>query len=118
MYVDDRLISPEDGFVLRAAPGVADFDFGQTVLFHDENMLALFQPIVWPAEAAKEMQQLDLLVKDYVVPYLPAGTLVTIVIHSTCGDVHYVGLNGLALLDEDGNEIALAPEHVAAAPSR
>jgi hypothetical protein len=118
VYIDDRLVSPEHGFVLRLAPGIADFDFGQTIFFHDETVLALYRPIAWLATAAQDVRELGSLVDDYVVPYMPCGALVTIVIHSTCGDLHYVGLNGLALLDEDGVEIPLAASSIAAAPSR
>ena len=34
---DDRLISPERGFLIRKAPGADLFDFGQTIFFDEDK---------------------------------------------------------------------------------
>lgn len=58
------------------------------------------------------------MVPDYVLPWLPAGMLISIVIYSTCGDLHYVGLNGLELLDIHGRPLELSSDQVFAVPDR
>lgn len=51
-------------------------------------------------------------VQQYETPRLPCGSLITFLLRSTQGDVHYIGLNGLQLLDESGEEIPLSAAQV------
>jgi hypothetical protein len=53
---------------------------------------------------------------DYVLPRLPLGQRLELRLLCTWGDRHYVGLNGVALFDEDGAQIALAADAVSAEP--
>jgi hypothetical protein len=56
------------------------------------------------------------IAQQYDPPLLPRGSLVTFVLHSTQGDPHYIGLNGLELLDEFGSVICISRDMVHATP--
>lgn len=56
--------------------------------------------------------------QQYETPVNPTGCMVKIVIRSTHGDPHYVGLNGIALFDSSGDQIAISPDQLQATPSR
>jgi hypothetical protein len=56
--------------------------------------------------------------QQYETPVNPTGCMVKIVIRSTHGDPHYVGLNGIALFDSAGEQIAISPDQLQATPSR
>lgn len=73
-----------------------------------------------PGSAEMELRVDDWLAKQqYETPLLPTGSLVRIVLRSTHGDSHYIGLNGLELLDEHGRSISIdATLGLQAAPVR
>jgi Domain of unknown function (DUF4457) len=48
----------------------------------------------------------------------PTGNMVKLVLLSTHGDTFYIGLNGLAIYDSDGNKININPEQLQGTPSR
>lgn len=43
--------------------------------------------------------------QDYETPFLPAGQLIKMVIHSSWGDPYYVGLDGFDILDVHGQVV-------------
>ncbi len=55
--------------------------------------------------------------QDYAAAVHPCGRCFKIALHSTWGDPHYVGLNGLELLDPRGQPILLGPHQLTAHPS-
>lgn len=73
-----------------------------------------------PGSGGLERRVDDWLAKQqYETPLLPTGSLVRLVLRSTHGDSHYVGLNGLELLDEHGRSIPIdASLGLQAAPVR
>jgi hypothetical protein len=54
--------------------------------------------------------------QDYVTPIHPAGRVLRLVLSSTWGDPHYIGLNGIELLDPSGQPIFLNPPQISADP--
>ena len=44
---------------------------------------------------------------DFIIPELPQGEKLTINIHSTWGDRHYVGLNGIEIFSKTGQPVAI-----------
>lgn len=57
--------------------------------------------------AILELESLDL---NYEAPSMPQGFVYQIIIFSTWGDSYYVGLNGIQIYDNDGNEIKLTTD--------
>lgn len=55
--------------------------------------------------------------QDYETAVHPLGSEVRLVLHSTWGDRHYIGLNGLQLLDPTGAPLALSVDRIDADPS-
>ena len=58
------------------------------------------------------------IIQQYETPVNPSGCMIKFVINSTHGDNHYVGLNGLAIFDADGEKISINPEQLQATPFR
>jgi protein JBTS26 len=56
--------------------------------------------------------------QQYVTPCHPNGCIIKIEINSTWGDQYYLGLNGLALFDENGEQIILDSHQLQALPLR
>lgn len=54
--------------------------------------------------------------QQYETPLLPSGCIFKFVLHSTWGDNHYIGLNGLELYNDVGELIPLSEETVEAVP--
>ncbi|KAL0225538.1 hypothetical protein RCL1_003450 [Eukaryota sp. TZLM3-RCL] len=98
------MIGPGDGFLLRKPPGDLSYDFGQILWFKKSEINHNFDPSITclskksPSNARfiKPISQL------YLTPHLPRGLILQLVIRSTHGDVHYVGLNGMEIITSNG----------------
>jgi protein JBTS26 len=140
--LDDADLSAPSGLVLRQAPGRCAYDFGQTIQLHPApaaaaaaipptskgptgKSSAVAAALNAAASARRNMvlsrpdtadrQVLYSAMPFYNVPYEPAGLLLSINILSTWGDLYYVGLNGIQLLDPDGR--TAFPTSINAIPS-
>ncbi len=92
--VDDKLVTPKRGVIVRKAPGNQNIDFGHIVRI----------PVTqgWePAEIAAYNRPAAPLhiVQEYQTPTLPTGFIFELVLYSTHGDINYIGLNGLEMYD-------------------
>lgn len=118
--VDGLLVSPKDcGFVLRKAPGIALFDFGQTVRFDTNTATssgtqAYVERIRYPFES--RAYKTPIVRQDYEPSLFPQGFLLKFVFWTTWGDPYYLGLNGFELYDFHGKKLQHAPQIIAAAP--
>jgi len=136
---DSRVVTGEHGVVVPKAPGVGVLDFGHTVRLPappsaaahvpgaaqlSDAALALAASTRDPAGtlaallAAWRGTSVSALVRqDFHTPLLPCGFLLKLVIWSSWGDPHYVGLAGLEVWDAGSGRVELGPEHVVAAPT-
>ena len=99
-------------YVLRRGPSSQSFDSVQTLDLskcHATDKEELLVEKCRSGNIAKEMRRLypvnKNLKQDYETPYLPAGQLMKLVIHSSWGDPYYVGLHSVDLIDVRGNII-------------
>ncbi|KAE8890821.1 hypothetical protein PF005_g21864 [Phytophthora fragariae] len=119
--LDGVVISPkETGFLLRKAPGVSDFDFGQLVRFSDDDrgtndkFPTYSERVRYPF--ATRAYKTPIIRQDYEAPLYPQGFLLKIICWTTWGDPYYLGLNGLELYDFAGARIIDKPSITTAAP--
>ena len=56
------------------------------------------------------------MLQDYMTHVHPAGRVVSLILVSTWGDPHYVGLNGVQLLKPNGEPIRVSPQQLVAEP--
>jgi hypothetical protein len=135
--LDGVALTSASGLVLRQAPGRCAYDFGQTIPLHPPtapqllaSAVAAQHPSVTgahpttssfmasvlpPRPTTAEEIALDAAMPFYNVPYEPSGLLLTINVLSTWGDLYYVGLNGIQVLDPTGN--TAFPTSINAIPS-
>ena len=45
---------------------------------------------------------------DFIIPELPSGSKMELNIHSTWGDRHYLGLNGIEIFSSTGEPVSVA----------
>lgn len=118
--VDGLLVSPkESGFVLRKAPGIPLFDFGQTIRFHTSTAKSSFaqsyiERIRYPFETWA--YKTPIVRQDYEPSLFPQGFQLKFVFWTTWGDPYYLGLNGLELYDFYGRKLRFRPHIIAAKP--
>jgi hypothetical protein len=62
-------------------------------------------------EKIKEFENID-----FSIPNMPIGKTLEFTIISTWGDKHYVGLAGIEVFDNEGNQVKINPEDVMADP--
>ncbi|CAF0857931.1 unnamed protein product [Didymodactylos carnosus] len=98
VQLNDKIISPRQGFLIRRAPGHCYFDFCQEIIF---------------AHAKTEYSQSkNSNTKQNDTKYF----IYEFHILSNHGDLYYVGLNGLEFYDENGEQIGLTENNIAAYP--
>ncbi|XP_070152139.1 katanin-interacting protein-like isoform X2 [Polyergus mexicanus] len=103
-----------EGFLLRRAPGSCHYDFVQEINFanNPSTQICLSDH---SADLVKSPEELS-LDSNYEAPSMPQGFVYQIIIFSTWGDSYYVGLNGIQIYDNYGNEVKLTADNIAAFP--
>eukprot|EP00873_Tetraselmis_striata_P042062 jgi/Tetstr1/462326/TSEL_007333.t2 len=142
LLLDGKPISPPGGHLLCKAPGVGSFDFGQTLRLHPSLagaapplaagqgtlaagleasawIHAMPDPVraqqVWTA-ARKARNHSAVLRQDFDTPLLPCGFVLKLLLLSSWGDQHYLGLTGVELVDAVRGPIQVMPQQVSASP--
>ncbi|XP_019902350.3 protein KIAA0556 isoform X2 [Esox lucius] len=120
--LDDTVISPADGFLIRKGPGNCHFDFAQEILFIDflqthnagldtkrteENSVDTLQ------SGSTRQEQASM---DYEAPVMPCGFIFQLQLLTTWGDPYYIGMNGLEFYDQNDQKIPLSDNNIAAFP--
>ncbi|KAL0984294.1 hypothetical protein UPYG_G00139570 [Umbra pygmaea] len=120
--LDDTLISPAEGFLIRKGPGNCHFDFAQEILFVD----FLHTPTTGLNSKGTQEDSVDKLKPgsrrqeqasmDYEAPIMPCGFIFQLQLLTTWGDPYYIGLNGLEFYDQNDEKIPLSDNNIAAFP--
>uniref|UniRef100_A0A8B9FNK9 KIAA0556 n=1 Tax=Amazona collaria TaxID=241587 RepID=A0A8B9FNK9_9PSIT len=112
VLLDGHSISPPEGFLIRKGPGNCHFDFAQEILFLDYLQPQLINK-VQRRTGSKRMEQASM---DYEAPLMPCGFIFQFQLLTSWGDPYYIGLNGLELFNEHGDQILLTENNIAAFP--
>uniref|UniRef100_A0A673Y8P3 Protein KIAA0556-like n=1 Tax=Salmo trutta TaxID=8032 RepID=A0A673Y8P3_SALTR len=105
--LDDTLISPAEGFLIRKGPGNCHFDFAQEILFID----FLQTPTTGLAPIMPLCTRLHVSSLTLDPPVIFQLQLLT-----TWGDPYYIGMNGLEFYDQNDKKIPLSDNNIAAFP--
>ncbi|NXD15006.1 K0556 protein, partial [Nothocercus nigrocapillus] len=110
--LDGHSISPPEGFLIRKGPGNCHFDFAQEILFVD-----YLQPqLITRAHRRTGSKRTERASMDYEAPLMPCGFVFQFQLLTSWGDPYYIGLNGLELFNEHGDQILLTENNIAAFP--
>lgn len=112
VLLDGHSISPPGGFLIRKGPGNCHFDFAQEILFLDHLQPQLINK-AQRRTGSKRMEQASM---DYEAPLMPCGFIFQFQLLTSWGDPYYIGLNGLELFNEHGDQILLTENNIAAFP--
>ncbi|UJR31677.1 hypothetical protein I4U23_019158 [Adineta vaga] len=111
VQLNDKIISPKQGFLLRRAPGHCFFDFAQEIVFaHAKTIVEDGQKQIQKKHLSHTNDETDSNIS------MPNGFIYEFQLHSTHGDAYYIGLNGLEFYDERGECIGLTEQNIAAYP--
>ncbi|KAM7448574.1 hypothetical protein ABFA07_003481 [Porites harrisoni] len=116
--LDDRIISPPEGFLLRKGPGNVHFDYGQDIYFikPEKEFPAQGDKAKGAERRSESKVNLKKLMPDYEPTLMPCGFVFQFQLFSTWGDPYYIGLNGLEFYDENGYRIRLTGNNITAYP--
>ncbi|NXM43266.1 K0556 protein, partial [Gymnorhina tibicen] len=112
VMLDGHSISPLEGFLIRKGPGNCHFDFAQEILFLD-YLQPQPTPKVHRRTSSRTLEQASM---DYEAPLMPCGFIFQFQLLTSWGDPYYIGLNGLELFNEHGEQILLTENNIAAFP--
>ncbi|XP_024242530.1 katanin-interacting protein isoform X2 [Oncorhynchus tshawytscha] len=121
--LDNRLISPAEGFLIRKGPGNCHFDFAQEILFIDflqnpttglVNSKTTAEDLAYTLKAGSKRQEHASM--DYEAPIMPCGFIFQLQLLTTWGDPYYIGMNGLEFYDQNDEKIPLSDNNIAAFP--
>ncbi|CAH1274468.1 KIAA0556 [Branchiostoma lanceolatum] len=119
LLLDGQVISPPQGYLIRKAPGNCNYDFAQDISFSQSPVSS--QPVKLSSQPLElSVRQSKLLneeaSQDYEPLIMPCGFVFELQLLSTWGDPYYVGLNGLDFYNEQGDQIQLTQNNIAAYP--
>ncbi|XP_028825921.1 protein KIAA0556 isoform X2 [Denticeps clupeoides] len=111
--LDNALVSPPEGFLVRKGPGHCHFDFAQEILFIDylQPAASTFSQTSSGSACLKEEASMD-----YEAPLMPCGFIFQLQLLTTWGDPYYIGLNGMEFYDHNDQKIPLSDNNIAAFP--
>ncbi|NWW18030.1 K0556 protein, partial [Falcunculus frontatus] len=113
VMLDGHSISPLEGFLIRKGPGNCHFDFAQEILFLDYLQPQPAPKLHRSRTASRTLEQASM---DYEAPLMPCGFIFQFQLLTSWGDPYYIGLNGLELFNEHGEQILLTENNIAAFP--
>ncbi|XP_068885729.1 katanin-interacting protein isoform X4 [Aphelocoma coerulescens] len=113
VMLDGHSISPLEGFLIRKGPGNCHFDFAQEILFLD-HLQPQPAPKVHRRSSSRTLERASM---DYEAPLMPCGFIFQFQLLTSWGDPYYIGLNGLELFNEHGEQILLTENSILCTPS-